>query len=115
MASTSSPHGVVPEEVTVPDQEDALHISWSDGHEGVYPWDYLRGACPCAVCKGDHRPMDVSKVAPAEGVELIDYRTEGQYAFRFLFSDGHDTGIYDYGYLRGLCRCRECAPRRVEA
>lgn len=115
MASTSSPHGVVPEEVTFPDQENMLHISWSDGHKGVYPSDYLRGACPCAGCKGDHRPINIFRLASAQGVGLIDYRPEGRYAFRFLFSDGHDTGIYNYGYLRALCRCLACTKRRAEA
>ncbi len=114
-ANETVPQGVTPTEVIIPDQDDALYITWSDGHLGVYPWDYLRGACPCAVCKGDHRPLDIGKVAPAEGVQLIDYRSEGAYAFRFLFSDAHDTGIYNYDYLRALCQCQECAQRRAEA
>jgi DUF971 family protein len=32
----------------------------------------------------------------------------GRYALQFLWSDGHDTGIYPYDYLRGLCPCEEC-------
>ena len=30
-----------------------LAIAWSDGHETVLPLEYLRQACPCAVCCGE--------------------------------------------------------------
>lgn len=31
----------------------ALHFDWSDGHTtGIYPFDYLRRICPCAICAG---------------------------------------------------------------
>ena len=105
--------GVTPVEVIVSYQDDVLYITWSDGHRGVYPWDYLRGACPCAVCKGSHRPVDIGKVKPAEGVELIDYLPVGAYAFRMIFSDAHDTGIYSYEYLSALCQCEKCVQSRA--
>jgi DUF971 family protein len=29
----------------------ALQFAWSDGHSsGIYTWEYLRLACPCAEC-----------------------------------------------------------------
>lgn len=29
----------------------ALQFTWSDGHStGIYAWEYLRQACPCAEC-----------------------------------------------------------------
>ncbi len=32
----------------------------------------------------------------------------GRYALKFVWSDGHDTGLYSFDLLRGLCRCEEC-------
>jgi DUF971 family protein len=30
----------------------AIQFEWSDGHAaGVYPYDYLRGLCPCRECR----------------------------------------------------------------
>jgi DUF971 family protein len=30
----------------------AIQFEWSDGHAaGVYPYDYLRGLCPCPECR----------------------------------------------------------------
>ena len=29
----------------------AIQFEWSDGHStGIYPYDYLRGLCPCPSC-----------------------------------------------------------------
>jgi DUF971 family protein len=29
----------------------AISFHWNDGHTtGIYSWDFLRGACPCAPC-----------------------------------------------------------------
>ena len=33
----------------------------------------------------------------------------GRYALQFLWSDGHDTGLYSFDLLRGLCRCDACS------
>jgi DUF971 family protein len=31
----------------------ALRFEWSDGHAtGIYPFDLLRGVCPCEACGG---------------------------------------------------------------
>jgi ATP-binding protein involved in chromosome partitioning len=31
----------------------AIRFDWSDGHEtGIYPFELLRAACPCAECNG---------------------------------------------------------------
>ena len=32
-----------------------IQFEWSDGHAtGVYPYDYLRGLCPCPSCTASH-------------------------------------------------------------
>jgi DUF971 family protein len=32
----------------------------------------------------------------------------GNYALQFGWSDGHNTGIYSFEYLRALCPCPRC-------
>jgi ATP-binding protein involved in chromosome partitioning len=35
----------------------ALRFDWSDGHgTGIYPFEYLRGICPCPACEGASVP-----------------------------------------------------------
>jgi DUF971 family protein len=48
-----------------------------------------------------------------EDVEALDHMTVGRYALQFLWSDGHDTGIYPYEMLRKICLCDECVKARV--
>ncbi|MBI3604015.1 MAG: DUF971 domain-containing protein, partial [Nitrospirae bacterium] len=31
-------------------------------------------------------------------------------ALKFTFSDGHDTGLYSYAFLRRVCQCDVCVP-----
>ena len=111
MTSSSPSQRPVPQEIRLSEEEGTLYIRWQDGHQGVYPFNHLRGACPCATCKGHHREIDLAQVVPKEGVFLVDYQTQGHYALRFLWSDTHETGIYTYQFLRSLCRCEQCRNR----
>ncbi len=86
--------------------ERVLKISWDDGRESVYPFAGLRAACPCVSCKGGHDnmggPADPALVrdAPDNGVTVTNLQAVGAYALQFFWSDGHDTGIYTWDYLR---------------
>lgn len=89
--------------------EAGLSVSWSDGHQSVYSGRYLRGSCRCAECVDEW--SSARKVGPEsvpEGVYTVSGEVVGQYAVKFVWSDGHSTGIYSYDYLRSLCQCNEC-------
>jgi DUF971 family protein len=32
----------------------------------------------------------------------------GRYAYKIIWNDGHDMGLYTLENLRGLCQCPEC-------
>lgn len=79
-----------------------VQITWDDGHVSRYPMEYLRGQCPCAGCQG-HGGPHVYHETP--GVDVVDMHLVGGYALQLGFSDGHDTGIYTYPFLREICPC----------
>jgi len=88
-----------------------VQIDWGDGHHSDYGLQYLRDHCPCATCtSGPHKPPPASpfalyrKAIQMEGAEPV-----GRYALRFLWNDGHATGIYSFEHLRGICPCQECS------
>ena len=82
-----------------------LRIAWSDGHLREYPVAYLRGWGPCAACQGHGGERRfVHGNSDLERIELV-----GRYALTPVWADGHETGIFSYQYLRGLCPCAECA------
>jgi DUF971 family protein len=79
--------------------EKALRILWDDDHISTYPFSYLRGWCPCAACQGHDGERHFIRV---ENPQLETIGPVGNYALNFRWSDGHDTGIYTFEFLRTL-------------
>jgi DUF971 family protein len=92
-------------------EKGVLGIEWSDGHKAIYPVRYLRQHCPCAACTDEWtgqlriKPDDIPMLIRLDDIEAV-----GRYALRFTWSDGHDTGIYSYSFLRRICQCDLCVP-----
>jgi DUF971 family protein len=88
-----------------------LTIEWSDGLRLDYDVADLRRHCPCATCRTEHtrrggaeQPADDDgpPLAIDSGVVIRAMAPVGNYAYKILFSDGHDTGIYTLDLLREL-------------
>lgn len=73
---------------------NAVEILWQDGKKLIMNAYNLRMNCPCAACEKTDGPRGIPK-----GIEIRDMAWVGNYAINFLFSDGHDTGIYTYKEL----------------
>lgn len=80
-----------------------ISIVWSDDAETKYDAAQLRRACPCASCVNEWtgekilKDENISDETSFSNVSLV-----GRYALNFQFSDGHETGIYTFPYLRKL-------------
>jgi DUF971 family protein len=90
---------------------DRLLVAWSDGQRRVYRPGELRKACPCATCREKRAAEEADKVksllkviSPEEARPLGIAHMEpvGNYAYKVIFSDGHDTGIFTFEALREL-------------
>jgi len=83
--------------------EGRVTIEWSDGLESGFDARQLRIACPCAGCvnewTGEKMLRDES--VPAD-IGFSHITLVGRYALNFHFSDGHETGIFSFKYLREL-------------
>ena len=92
------------------EQEGAagLRVTWADARVCRYGAATLRRVCPCAQCVNEMtgertiRPESVPDALTIEDVALV-----GRYALNFRWSDGHQTGIYSFRYLRELCEQEE--------
>jgi DUF971 family protein len=81
-----------------------LRITWADGRVCDYNAANLRRACPCAQCVNEWTGERTLKPeAIAEDVEIKDLAIVGRYALNFRWSDGHETGIYSFQFLRDFC------------
>ncbi len=102
-----------------------VEIDWKDGHESRWNFAWLRNACPCATCHeerektgrapGKPKPKPQTLLAMYEAPPRpIDVTPVGNYAVRFKWNDGHESGIYSWEYLRRICECNRCASERRE-
>lgn len=81
-------------------------ISWSDGTETFFSMEFLRANSPSAENTGE--PDIFGRVHGGDprteypGVTVTGFDYVGRYAICFTFSDGHNTGLFTYDYLREL-------------
>ncbi len=109
IAAGSYPAGddfATPVDLKVQLAEQRLIIAWKDGERSEFLLAELRRVCPCATCRSKREketdnPLRVLKADPT-GVRVTAARLVGNYAVQFTWSDGHDTGIFDFRMLRSL-------------
>ena len=88
-------------------KQSEVRITWADGYRSVYSLDYLRKICPCAMCNEQRRNDDPLRVLrPDQVVTKAALNRDppvekvGNYALQFFWADGHNSGIYTFGFLR---------------
>jgi DUF971 family protein len=87
----------------IEESDSEITIAWSDEKESRYNAADLRRKCPCAGCVNEWtgermlKPESISDDLTFTNIAIV-----GRYALNFNFSDGHETGIYSFRYLREL-------------
>jgi DUF971 family protein len=90
-----------PTEMTYHQVSRRLDVTFDDGKSYQLPAEYLRVCSPSAEVVGHGPGQEVLQVGKRlVGIEEIT--PVGQYAIRLKFTDGHDTGIYSWDYLKSL-------------
>jgi DUF971 family protein len=115
-----SAEAVTPAKVRIKKTEGTgAEIDWRDGHASSWNFAFLRNACPCATCHeeraasgrppGEPKPKPQTLLVMYEApVRPTEISPVGKYALKFKWSDGHESGIYSWEYLRRICRCELC-------
>ena len=91
-------------------RDKGLTIEWADGTRSFFGVEYLRKMSPSAEARQlreemARNPLTVlpSSVADHQGpLTALEAELVGNYAIRIKFSDGHNTGIYSWAYLREI-------------
>jgi DUF971 family protein len=90
-----------PTEINLHQVSRVLDVAFDDGASFSLPVEYLRVFSPSAEVRGHGPGQEVLQVGKRE-VNIAAIEPVGVYAVKFVFSDGHDTGIYSWDYLHEL-------------
>ena len=82
-------------------------IKWEDDSEGFITMEKLRAKSPSAETQGETDLMGQQFTGDQKGkdfseVTVTGWETVGGYAIKFSFSDGHNTGLYSFDYLKEI-------------
>jgi len=92
-------------------KDRGLSVQWADGTTSYYSINYLRRMSPSADMRElraqqAKNPLTVLPASAARAsngpLTALEAELVGNYALRIRFSDGHDTGIYSWQYLREI-------------
>lgn len=97
---------IIPPPVSIQLIGTTVAILWKDDREDYYEMEQLRKLSPSADNIGE--PDIFGNIHGGDprtefpGVTVTGYDIVGRYAVKFIFSDGHDTGLFTFKYLRDL-------------
>ncbi len=94
------PAAQVPSKIKLHRRSCILEIAFGEQNYEL-PAEYLRVFSPSAEVKG-HGPGQEVLQLNKENVAITGVEPQGNYAIKLIFSDGHDSGIYSWSYLKLL-------------
>ena len=91
----------LPTEIKLHQKSRVLEIAFADGKRFELPYELLRVYSPSAEVAGHGPGQEVLQVGKKD-VDITQVEPVGRYAVQFVFSDGHDSGIYSWDYFYSL-------------
>jgi len=84
--------------------KDVLSIEWDNKTNNKIGIPILRKHCPCAVCTSQPDGSDEMRVRRFTEKQFLiaSVSVIGNYAVNIVWKDGHNTGIYEFSYLKKL-------------
>ncbi len=95
-----------PTEIIVHQKSRRLEIAFGEHERYSLDFEFLRVHSPSASVQGHGPGQEVLQVGKRD-VTVSAVEPVGHYAIRPTFSDGHDSGIFTWTYLRDLGRNRD--------
>lgn len=96
----------IPSNIKVRKQSRCLELTYTqaDNNEKIFQlsFEMLRVLSPSAEVRGHGIGNEVLQHGK-KNVVLLNIEPAGNYALKLVFDDGHDSGLYDWKYLRHLC------------
>ena len=96
----------IPSEIKLHQKSRRLELIYESGETYSLDFEYLRVYTPSAEARG-HGPGQETLQTGKRLVDIDNIEPVGTYALRFVFSDGHDSGLYSWDLLYNLGQHRE--------
>jgi DUF971 family protein len=81
-----------------------LLIIWDNGNKSEIELRELRKRCPCATCLAEREkkskmyiPLFAENQVSVKSIDQV-----GNYAVQITWNDGHNTGIFEYQFLKNF-------------
>lgn len=91
----------IPRKVDLDATGALLTLSYADIDSVTLTAELLRVYSPSAEVQGHGIGNEVLQTGK-RNVKIINIEQIGKYALKFTYSDGHDSGLYTWKYLKGL-------------
>ena len=96
----------MPKTIGMHRQSREVELTYNDGKAWRLTCEYLRVFSPSAEVRG-HGVGEAILQTGKINLRAKDVEPVGNYGLKFIFEDGHDSGIYTWEYLRELCEHQE--------
>lgn len=88
---------------------DEIAVKWTDDSDDFFKMDRLRALSPSAETQGERDLLGNAISGDQQGkdftgVTVTGWAPVGGYGLQFKFSDGHNTGIYSFDYLKKIAQ-----------
>jgi DUF971 family protein len=108
-----TPDTPAPTSLTLHQASRVLEVGFADGSVFRLPFELLRVYSPSAEVQGHGPGQEVLQTGKRE-VGIVELGTVGHYGVQPRFSDGHDSGIFSWGYLYHLGRRQQSLWQQYE-
>jgi DUF971 family protein len=88
-----------PSSLTLNKSAQTLMLTWHDGESAEISAQQLRRYCACSSCRAARR---VGMLLVTDQFAIDNIALMGNASLQIIFQDGHDRGIYPWGYLRAI-------------
>lgn len=87
-------------------EKKELFIVWDDGTEDTLKLTELRKRCPCATCLAEKEKQSKMYIPifSENQITVKSINQVGKYAIQITWNDGHNTGIYEYKFLKNFSK-----------
>ncbi len=97
----------MPQQIILHQLSQVLEVIWVEGDQVSLTSTELRSACRCSACDAARLSGSTSGRTVLNGliqstVAITEVRRFGVAGIQCVFSDGHDRGVFPWGYLKSL-------------